>query len=102
MGTHALIATKQANGDYKVIYCHYDGDPSHTGKILTDSYSSPDLAQQLIDGGDIQGFSREGIVSPLVSGGAAKTVSGERLMNLKPYCKFVYVFHGQVWHCHTR
>lgn len=37
----------------KVVYCHYDGYPDYTGKILQEHYTSIDKVRKLIALGDI-------------------------------------------------
>ena len=34
------------------IYCHWDGYPSHMGKVLHQSYGTIDLVNELLDKGD--------------------------------------------------
>lgn len=58
MGTPCLIGIKEEK-KYKVIYCHYDGYISHTGKILTESYTDPNKIEKLMDRGDISFLDRE-------------------------------------------
>jgi hypothetical protein len=53
MSTHCTIAMKREDGAYISIYCHSDGYPKHTGKILFEHYSDPARVQSLIDLGDI-------------------------------------------------
>lgn len=51
MSTNALIAVKHGN-NFKSIYCHFDGYPSHTGKMLYENYDSP-KANHLVSLGNI-------------------------------------------------
>lgn len=53
MGTRSRIGLETANGSVYSIYCHWDGYPSHNGKILLEHYSDPDKLRELIDLGDI-------------------------------------------------
>ena len=48
MATRSTIAVKQADGTIKGIYCHWDGYPSHNGKILVEHYNTQELAEKLI------------------------------------------------------
>jgi hypothetical protein len=53
MATRSRIGIENNNGTVSSIYCHWDGYPEHTGKILKDYYSDPNTLQQLLDLGDI-------------------------------------------------
>jgi len=39
--------------EIKSIYCHWDGYPSHNGKILLEKYNSQEQAEKLINLGDL-------------------------------------------------
>ena len=51
---------EQEDGSVKSIYCHFDGYPSHNGRILNESFKDHDKVKSLIDLGDIS-FLREEI-----------------------------------------
>lgn len=52
MSTRSSISVKI--GDIiKNIYCHYDGYPSHVGKILLEHYNSQKLAEKVVSLGDL-------------------------------------------------
>ena len=53
MSTHSRIGMEQEDGSVKSIYCHFDGYPSHNGKILNESFKDHDKVKSLIDLGDI-------------------------------------------------
>lgn len=53
MGTRSNIAVMQPNGKIKDVYCHWDGYPSHNGKMLLTYYNSEEKANQLMELGDI-------------------------------------------------
>ncbi len=38
MATRSIITAKVSDGTWRTIYCHYDGYPSHNGRILLDHY----------------------------------------------------------------
>ena len=42
------------------IYCHWDGYPSHMGKVLHQSYGTIDLVNELLDKGDARLIDRDG------------------------------------------
>jgi len=53
MATTSTIAVVLHNESVIQTYCHYDGYPSHTGKILVENYNSVERAEQLIRKGSI-------------------------------------------------
>ena len=53
MATRSKIAIRKIDGKVESIYCHWDGYPTHNGKILKDFYKTPERVQELIDLGNI-------------------------------------------------
>lgn len=53
MGTRSTISIENEDGTVTGVYCHWDGYISHNGRILLEHYNTDDLAQELIQGGDI-------------------------------------------------
>ena len=53
MSTRSRIAVLQNDGSVKSIYCHWDGYPSHNGKMLMQHYNSKSLADALVAMGDM-------------------------------------------------
>lgn len=54
MGTRSYIAMELENDQgYRAVYCHWDGYPSHNGRILHDHYSDPAKLTALLDLGSI-------------------------------------------------
>lgn len=53
MSTRCRIGVELPDGKIKSIYCHHDGYISGVGKVLHDHYDSNELAEQLIELGDI-------------------------------------------------
>ena len=62
MGTRSAIIVKVGNL-YKGIYCHWDGYPTHNGKILLEHYNSQERAEALIALGDLSSL-RENLAPP--------------------------------------
>lgn len=58
MATRSMIAMKVDN-QYRAIYCHYDGYPSHHMPILQQNYLNPDKAKELIDLGSLSVLASE-------------------------------------------
>lgn len=50
--TACRVAAKTANGFFRSIYIHYDGDPDHVGEMLKKHYSDKEKLAQLLDLGD--------------------------------------------------
>lgn len=53
MATRSYIGIQNEDGSVRSIYCHWDGYPSHNGKILQEHYSDKEKLNELIDLGSI-------------------------------------------------
>jgi len=53
MSTHSRIGILRADGSVISIYCHSDGYPEYTGKILYKHYTDEVKIQELMDLGDL-------------------------------------------------
>lgn len=53
MATRSNIAVELPDGKIKVIYSHWDGYPTHNGKILKEHYTDLEKVNKLINLGDI-------------------------------------------------
>lgn len=53
MATNCTIAVEHLDGTISEVYCHYDGYPSHTGKLLTEHYNTLESVEELISFGDM-------------------------------------------------
>lgn len=53
MGTRSRIIVKQDNGKFVSAYCHWDGYPSHNGRILKENYTDLSKANVLVMQGAI-------------------------------------------------
>lgn len=53
MGTRSRIGLEYSDGTIKSIYCHWDGYPSHNGKILLEDYTDREKVVQLLELGDL-------------------------------------------------
>lgn len=54
MPTNCMILKREKDGTMRGIYCHYDGDLGHTGRILYEHYRDPAKVDRLIDLGYIE------------------------------------------------
>tara|TARA_B100001175_G_C19054926_1_gene423863 strand:- start:24 stop:419 length:396 start_codon:yes stop_codon:yes gene_type:complete len=91
MGTAAHIAIKTGEDEYRLIYCHYDGYPSHLGKLLVERFRSVAAVTALIDGGDVMAVQKDGATLPLVGGNEAVTMNEQELL-ARRLALFKYVF----------
>ena len=48
MGTRSTIALEFADGTVEQVYCHWDGNLAHNGKILRDRYMDPFTVKELL------------------------------------------------------
>lgn len=53
MATRCAIGQADANGKWKIIYCHNDGYPEGVGAVLKAFWQDRDLAKELISLGSI-------------------------------------------------
>ena len=53
MATRSNIGIVNEDGSVTGIYVHWDGYPSHVGRILLTNYNTNDLVNKLIGGGNI-------------------------------------------------
>ena len=60
MATRSSIARKNEDGTVTAIYCHWDGYPSHNGRILENYYKVPLKLDTLLSLGDVS------ILGPLI------------------------------------
>ena len=48
MGTRSFIIVANPKGDFTGSYCHWDGYPSHNGRVLLEHYSTKGKARELV------------------------------------------------------
>ena len=53
MSTRSSISVEISEGQSLCVYCHWDGYPSHNGRILLNHYNTQELAEALVRIGDI-------------------------------------------------
>jgi hypothetical protein len=53
MATRSRIGIEKEDGTILSIYCHWDGYPSHNGRILLESYTDKEKVSDLIELGSI-------------------------------------------------
>lgn len=59
MSTRSIIAYKTKEGQYRTIYCHWDGYLSYNGAMLLDHYNQYDRVSVLVGLGDISSLKEE-------------------------------------------
>ena len=58
MATRSRIAIENQDGTVTSIYCHWDGNTEHNGKILDEAYNTANKLNALIALGDISSLER--------------------------------------------
>lgn len=53
MATRSFIGKINKDDTITAIYCHFDGYPAHTGKVLIDNYITESQVDSLLAGGDM-------------------------------------------------
>ena len=58
MSTRCRIAIQNKDQSYNSIYCHFDGYPQHTGKLLAQYWTNIENVSSLINSGDVSVLDR--------------------------------------------
>ena len=118
MATRSHIGVRNTDGTVDYIYCHFDGYPTHNGKILTDHYADMDKVNALMKLGDLS------ILGPEIGG---QQDFDDRSTHNRDWClaygrdrnepntsvkngnyndiisdtqvDYVYIFDGDYWEC---
>lgn len=53
MATRSRIGMVKSDGKIVSVYCHWDGYPSHVGKLLLENYNTPEKVAELLSHGSI-------------------------------------------------
>jgi len=59
MATRSTISVELENHNIRTVYCHWDGYPSHNGRLLFKHYNSQELAELVTSLGDISSLAAE-------------------------------------------
>jgi hypothetical protein len=119
MATRSRIGIEQPDGKIRSIYCHWDGYPSHNGRILLESYKDRDKILELMEIGDISSLADRVKPDPgrahtfndpqdgvCVSYRRDRCESGcesiisesiDELAEAADWCEYVYVFANGEW-----
>lgn len=127
MGTRSFIIVANPKGDFTGAYCHWDGYPSHNGRMLLEHYSTKGKARELVRLGTLSSLDvRAKPINPAAHSYNNKeegtTVAyhrdrGEAWENTKPeqsgmllhlldfarecWCEYVYLFWNGHWSYNT-
>lgn len=103
MATRSMIAGIDSNGMIYGIYCHFDGYISNVGKILTESYNTPEKLASLVALGDIRSLehSIDDIDSYYEDGADWESVQPKSWSSIEQYCSaalrkgadYIYLFN---------
>ncbi len=85
MATRSTISIREVDNTVRTIYSHWDGYPSHNGKLLLEHYTDVDKIRELISLGDISVLDKE--LHPIGEGYINKWEGGEyvRVRTDKPH-----------------
>jgi hypothetical protein len=102
MSTRAAIGFRVGD-EIHTIYSHYDGYPSHVGKVLQTYFRSSALAEDLVyhPGGQIRNFDSDGTVARYNEG--SHDISDTPCEAIHGY-DYLYLFDDekQEWACFSR
>lgn len=102
MATRAAIGFRVGD-EIHTIYSHYDGYPSHVGKVLQTYFRSIKLAEELVyDGGHIRSFDSDGTIARY-GDGTHYDRSSTPCQAIEGY-DYLYLFDDekQEWVCFSR
>lgn len=102
MSTHCRIGIENDDGSVTSIYCHHDGYPSHTGKILKENYSDEKTLRELISYGDTSGIEPTLILSLKESyathGEDLSIMQSDLAMFIRNIEEYGYLFRNGTWY----
>jgi len=59
MSTRSDIIVERKDGKWSRIYCHWDGNITHNGKILFEHYNDQEKAEELVSHGDMSSLAKK-------------------------------------------
>lgn len=93
MSTRSDIIVHCNDGHFRRVYCHWDGYPSHNGKILQESYNDRGKASHLVALGDISSLGSKG--GKIVKWDANKLSSPKTYVRYKKYEDVTLYYAGR-------
>jgi hypothetical protein len=102
MSTRCAIGYLYGEDEFVTTYCHYDGYPSHVGKILQEHHRSMNAAELIVQGKHIRNFDHDGTIARFPDGKYETNSSVEKILD-SGY-DYVYLFseYDGSWHCYGR
>jgi hypothetical protein len=104
MSTRSTISYKDKEGNYRSVYCHWDGYTDHVGKVLVQNYNTYEKIEELCSYGDmsILDLSVEDCVFYSRDKGEVfrlpkKSIDLKQLDNISE--EYLYVFEDGKWNC---
>jgi len=104
MGTSSMIANYNEDGTVTATYCHYDGYLAYNGRLLFDSYNTPEKAKAVANAGyisslkkDLQTSLDESVHSnqdPITYSSIEDFLAEGREFSMADY---LYLFDGDAW-----
>lgn len=91
-----------AAGKLELIYSHYDGYPSHTGKVLKEHHNSVEHCNALLAGAHIRNFDWDGTVCRFGEGDGAVETYDSLEDALSSVFDYVYLYGEEGWRCYGR
>lgn len=99
MATRSMIAIEKGIDVYDASYCHWDGYPSHNGKILGENYNTEQKVVELLEKGEMSSlgktledsvfYTQRGEELHLIEDVSYDTL---RKKSLDMGCEYLYVF----------
>lgn len=104
MGTASLIGNYNEDGTVTATYCHYDGYLSYNGKLLVQSFNTPERAKAVAEAGYLSGLiaDLDESIEKSVHKQEAETYSSpaeffsDATANYYG-AEYLYLFDGEVW-----
>ncbi len=100
MGTRSMIGRENEDGTVEAVYCHWDGYPSHNGRILLENYTTFEKTNKLLELGQISSLGKTIEETTFYCRDRGEKLSPATLFenkekaNLEEYC---YIMKGNRW-----
>lgn len=104
MSTRSLIGIEIEEGKIMAVYCHFDGYPSHNGKILLESYTDSEKIKILISLGSFSSLEAEIDKIKFYASEPDEGLEIELYISEKDYLKrlsmidYLYLWKNNKWH----
>lgn len=108
MSTRSLIGIEIEEGKIMAVYCHFDGYPSHNGKILLESYTDSEKIKILISLGSFSSLEAEIDKIKFYANEQDEILEIELYINEKDYLKrcdmidYLYLWKNNKWYVSSK